>query len=260
MKTIESPLSIPACNERHKTLLTHAELLPKLDELSVWKKEAWEEFSSRVSSPEFPCLFSKRAWSSKSIHLLFCDADEHNGYYQFLHGLIAYTDMINATPVNKRMFSPLVVFFAPDISPSLSGHELGWDILNWTHQHDIYEWPSHVPREPESSEWTYCFNGVELFINMSTNQHHQLKNRNLGSHLNFVVNAREIFDIVANGETKGGRQARERIRSRVKNYNDGLMPTELGFYGDEENLEWRQYQLQETNVLRPSQCPFKSHK
>lgn len=259
MEIIETS-SVPFVpNTQHKVLYTHAELLPKLHTLSNWKREGWEEFSTRISAPEFPCLFSRRAWSAKTIHVLFCEPDRHDGYYQFLRGLIAYTDMVNATPVNKRMFSPLVVFFSPEFSSSLEPHELGWDILNWAHEHDIAQWPRNVPIDPEAAEWTYCFNGVELFINMSSDKHKKLKNRNLGSRFNFVINAREIFDIVANGETKGGRQARERIRNRVKNYNDGIMPTELGFYGEEENLEWRQYQLQEASVKRPSQCPFKSN-
>lgn len=174
--------------------------------------------------------------------------------------MIEYTDMINTTPLSSRVFAPLVVFFSPEIMPSMSAHELGWDILNWAHQNDIDGWPNDIPHEPESPDWTYCFNGVKLFVNMSSNKHHELKSRNLGSRLNFVINAREVFDVVANKDHKGGRQARDKIRKRVEIYNDGIMPTKLGFYGEKENLEWRQYQLQESNLHRPNQCPFKSRK
>ncbi|MCW4446255.1 YqcI/YcgG family protein [Vibrio splendidus] len=189
MEIIKTNPAALAPNEQHKTLYTHAELLQELNQFSNWKKEAWEEFSKRVSAPEFPCLFSRRAWNSKTIQVLFCESDEHNTYYPFLHGLIAYTDMLNSTPVNKRMFSPLVVFFSPDLSLSMAPHKLGWEVLNWTHEHDVAQWPRHIPIDPEASKWTYCFNGVELFINMSSDKHQVLRNRNLGSRLNFVINA-----------------------------------------------------------------------
>ena len=262
MEITEYKPTIINYNNQQNKLFTHNELLTKLHKLSTWKQEAWQEFSSRISSPEFPCLFSKRAWRSKSLRIIFCDknGDSDNAYQDFLNGMIEYTDMIHTTQLNQRVFSPLVAFFSPDLMPSMSSHELGWDILNWTHQNDLDEWPNNIPYDPESPDWTYCFNGVQFFINMSSNNHHELQNRNLGSRLNFIVNAREVFDLVANKDTKGGRQVREKIRKRVGIYNNGVMPTELGFYGEENNLEWQQYQLQENSLRRPNKCPFKSHK
>lgn len=251
-------VSTSLLNKKQSYLYTHTEVESFVSELFAWKQQAWKEFCVKLSAPNFPCLFSKKAWSSKSIHIIFCDKHEDENYSDFLHGLVQYTDYVNATPLNKRLFSPLVVFFSPEFNQNKTQHEAGWEALKWVHSRDIQSWPNTIPYDPESPDWTFCFNNVQLFINISTKDHKILRNRNLGSHLTFVINARENFDAVANGQTKGGRLARERIRERVRKYNDGIVPSELGFYGEEENLEWKQYQLSEEGLTRPSKCPFSS--
>ena len=59
------------------------------------------------------------------------------------------------------------------------------------------------------------------------------------------------------GESQGqGRLLRENIRRRLEKYNNGFVPPELGFYGEESNKEWKQYQLEEEGMRRPDRCPF----
>jgi hypothetical protein len=45
----------------------------------------------------------------------------------------------------------------------------------------------------------------------------------------------------------------------VQHYNDGVMPDTLGFFGEHDNFEWKQYQLQEPGSLNPARCPFHAH-
>ncbi|ECE0486474.1 YqcI/YcgG family protein [Salmonella enterica subsp. enterica] len=235
-------------------LLTHVELEEKLSSLCYWKQKAWRQFSIKMRDTEFPCFFSKSAWNSKSIKFLFCEKHKESEYKDLLHGLIEYSYFINSTEMKKRLFSPLVVFFSPEFNTDKSQHEVGWEALKWIHDRDIQSWPENVPTNPDSVDWSFCFNGVQFFINMSVKDHRILRNRNLGSHLTFVINARENFDAVANGNTTGGRIIRERIRDRVRIYNGGVLPSELGFYG--QDLEWEQYQLAEPGLIKPKQCPF----
>lgn len=82
------------------------------------------------------------------------------------------------------------------------------------------------------------------------------KNRNLCAYIAFVINPRENFDFVASGSKKSGIKGRERIRKRVKDYNNGSIPKELGFFGDEDNRECRQYTLQEEREIFKV-CPFR---
>lgn len=57
---------------------------------------------------------------------------------------------------------------------------------------------------PNNSTWSFCFNEVELFFNISCPHHQIFKNRNLGDFITFIVNPRENFDYVANGNKKQG--------------------------------------------------------
>lgn len=255
MKVIKSSLSV-----ERKTLLTHTEITESVNTLSDWKRKSWLQFSIKMRDADFPCLFSKSAWNAKSIKFIFCDRHEEHNYTDFLNGMVQYSEYIKITPLKKRVFSPLVVFFSPDFYKNKTQHEVGWEALKWVHLHDTYPWPSDIPYEPESAAWTFCFNEIQYFINMSSKDHSILRNRNLGAQLTFVINARENFDAVANGKTKSGRQIREQIRLRVINYNGGVFPSELGFYGEGESLEWKQYQLSERHLVRPLQCPFKNKK
>ncbi|MBR7059390.1 MAG: YqcI/YcgG family protein [Neisseriaceae bacterium] len=47
------------------------------------------------------------------------------------------------------------------------------------------------------------------------------------------------------------------MRKRVSEYNNGIIPSELGFFGDANNLEWKQYTLSEPNTKNLEKCPFK---
>lgn len=136
---------------------------------------------------------------------------------------------------------------------------LAWSVLQQVHELDPQPWPRTLPTDPHDSGWSFCFAGMALFINMNFPAHRQMKSRNLGAHIAFVINPRESFDEVASAATESGRRIRARIRERVRHYNDGVVPDTLGFFGQEDNFEWRQYQLREPGSLNPSRCPFHAH-
>lgn len=64
---------------------------------------------------------------------------------------------------------------------------------------------------------------------------------------------------MADTRSESGRRIRARIRERVHHYNDGVVPDTLGAFGDADNYEWKQYQLQEAGSLNPARCPFHTH-
>jgi uncharacterized protein len=226
-------------------------------QLSRWQRHAVERFAARLGSEDFPCLFGRKAWGNEGLRFVFAECDGAGEYDDVLVGLTDYTSFVKATPLNNRLFSPLILFFEVSRLDCIGLHELGWDVLSWMHAMDPAPWPEAVARDPDHHSWCFCFNGVQLFVNMSTPEHQLLRSRNLGDYLTFVVNPRENFDAVASLQTRSGQLVRENIRRRVSAYNDGAVPAELGFYGDEDNREWRQYQLEEPGLTRPAHCPFR---
>lgn len=168
-----------------------------------------------------------------------------------------YTDFVKRVPVRERIYSPFVVFLERNVFSTLKDeHRYGWSILQMLHERDTSPWPLDIPTETENEKWSFCFNGIPLFINISCPKHKKMKSRNLGEYVVLVINPRANFDEVASINSKGGKGIRETIRERVKTYNEGFEPVTLGVYGEKGNYEWKQYQLEEPGGLELTECPL----
>ncbi|UAW99909.1 YqcI/YcgG family protein [Halopseudomonas nanhaiensis] len=221
-----------------------------------WMLEAMEAFKSILDEAEFPCLFAKKALKQNSIKYLF--VREACLEEDLIEGATQYLSFVKNTELKNRLYSPLVIFFENSSKDDLKAeHDFSWRAIQKLHDHDAFTWPSGVAVSPDSPQFTFCFQGVQLFINISCPSHSQMRSRNLGNLVTFVVNPRENFDHVAGADTVSGLKIRDKIRSRVRQFNKGFFPHSLGFYGDAESLEWRQYQLEEPGGLYASACPLK---
>ena len=59
------------------------------------------------------------------------------------------------------------------------------------------------------------------------------------------------------GDSKIGKHVQKVVRDRLKTYDDVSAHPELGWYGQQENREWKQYFLHDDNNHTTGQCPFK---
>jgi len=223
--------------------------------VAQWMAQAYQQFENILSDKGFPCLFGRRANKSGSCLLLFISRDEERA--QLRDGMQAYVKFIHSTALQKRLFSPLIILFEKNDFSSLAHEQAyAWSLLQQLHDDDPGPWPANASKNPETPEWTYHFDGVSFFINMSFPGHVAMKSRALGQHIVFVVNPRENFDEVASAEDESGRRIRQKIRQRIAEYNDGVVPETLGFFGDRNSLEWKQYQLHESGGLALDRCPL----
>lgn len=220
-----------------------------------WTYKTIQHFKGVLANPDFPCLFGRKAVAAETCHILFARA-EHLAD-DMAKGLADYVVNIRHVPVKQRIGSPLVVFLETASEMTLADQQaLAWKVLRGVHARDPHPWPQAIPIDPDDSGWSFCYGGMPLFINMNFPGHRQMKSRNLGPHITFVINPRENFDEVANADTESGKRIRARIRERVRHYNEGVVPDTLGFFGQDDNYEWKQYQLQEQGSLNPPRCPF----
>ncbi len=220
-----------------------------------WMVRALSCFESSVNNNEFPCLFGKKVIKLKKFFLFFSSISRPMD--DLVSAFNEYTDFVKRVPVRERIYSPFVVFLEKNTFSTLKDeHQYGWSILQMLHDKDKSSWPLDVPKDTENEKWSFCFNGLPLFVNISCPQHKLMKSRNLGDYVVLVINPRENFDEVASLSSKGGRSVRETIRNRIKMYNDGVVPSTLGVYGEKGNYEWRQYQLEEPGGLELKECPL----
>ncbi len=226
---------------------------------SHWTFKTIEHFRAILANPEFPCLFGRKAVGAKTCHIVFARA-EHMAD-DMARGLTEYVRTIEPIPRKQRIGTPLLVFIETVPGGSLDEQQaLAWKVLQGVHARDPQPWPQDVPGDPHDNQWSFCFAGMPLFINMNFPAHRLMKSRNLGDSMVFVINPRESFEEVASAQTESGQRIRARIRERVSHYNDGVVPDSLGYFGEDDNFEWKQYQLQEQGSLNPSRCPFHAHK
>jgi len=149
------------------------------------------------------------------------------------------------------------VFFQPisEINKTSDFEQIFVQSLEYLIEHDSQQWDGKVPQDPDADFWTMCFNGVQIFINVSHPNHKLRRSRNLCDALTFVINPRERFDVFA-PNTKEGYSLREKIRENIDIYDKIPRSPLLGHYLDGD-LEWPQYMLPEDNVSPPLQCPLK---
>lgn len=220
-----------------------------------WRVEAFRNIMTCLEDNAFPCCFGRNACRKNSLRFAFIG--EKKTIVEMVGALTEFTQSIANTELEDRLYSPLLIVFKENEFKKLTDeHDFAWNRIQEMHDHDISPWPKTIPTETDNSEWSFCFGGVELFINVSCPSHTQLKSRNLGRHVVFVINPREHFDVLASHKTPKGRNIREKIRHRVDSYNGGIVPAELGFYGDSDNLEWKQYILNEHDSNSRSRCPL----
>ncbi|AIN59179.1 YqcI/YcgG family protein [Pseudomonas soli] len=223
-----------------------------------WTHKTIEHFKETLANPDFPCLFGRKAVTARTCHIVFARAARLAE--DIAGGLADYIATITPIPLKQRIGNPLLVFLETAADSSLEAQQtLAWDVLREVHARDTLPWPEEIPQDPHDARWSFCFAGMPLFINMSFPAHRLMKSRNLGPHIAFVINPRESFDEVASAGTESGQRIRARIRERVRHYNDGVMPETLGFFGQDDNFEWKQYQLQEPGAPSPPRCPFHTH-
>ena len=231
--------------------LTTSFLLP-------WQQRSFEELSSRLSGrTEFPCPFGQNAFARELVKICFVEDMSVAALDQARCDLIDYVERCEAWNGKINAIEPLLMIFNPENVSAESVadyHALGWQILQYFHDHDDRPWPEGTARDPHAPFWSMAFHGMQLFVNMSNPAHEVRKSRNLGAALTLVINARERFDIVA-GNNDDGRRIRAKIRSRVEVYDGYPHSPQLGSYqaGD---IEWWQYGVIEENSNRTDRCPF----
>ncbi|HCM1846711.1 TPA: YqcI/YcgG family protein [Salmonella enterica subsp. diarizonae serovar 16:z10:e,n,x,z15] len=206
-------------NSLSRTIVTKKEFdyLIKIKDISLLMINSYAEITDKLSDSNSPCLFGRHVWKMETVLFSFISRKRIN------EDLISSLSRLKEyTKIKKEKEQSFV-----------------WEQIQYLHDRDIGEWPDSIPEEPECSEWTFFINKIESFINVNYPGHKEIRSRNLGNNIIFVINPRKYFDVVDNIIIPKGVKTREKICSRVRVYNDDESLLELGFYEDDNNREWR---------------------
>ncbi|WP_275116085.1 YqcI/YcgG family protein [Aliiroseovarius subalbicans] len=223
-----------------------------------WQRATYNDLAERLASPsDFPCTFSQNAFHRELLQFSFIDAPGEKGFRTGMRDLLQYIADCNHWDGRLDSAKPLLMVFsehAASFDTIEQYHEFGWQVLQSWHENDPTPWPSDVSKTPLEPFWSFCFGGLQLFVNMSAPLHTKRRSRNLGRHFTLVINPRERFDLVA-GDTPEGERVRSKIRARSSDYDEVAHSPLLGRYQKGE-LEWVQYSLSEDNSAALNECPF----
>ncbi|MFI6893870.1 YqcI/YcgG family protein [Streptomyces sp. NPDC050256] len=227
------------------------------DGAKEWHRDALSDIEGRLTDARFPCVFSRNAFRKGLLKFIFVEDAEEYSIQLLSEGLKFYVELSRQWDGSLDTTYPLIVLFsfAAVTENSVDGYQdFGWQVLQRLHEIDSTPWPEEVGVDPNSETWSMCFNGMPLFVNMSSPVHEARRSRNLGRNFALVINPRERFDVFA-GATPSGRKVRANIRHRVGRYDGIPHSPQLGSFGSGA-LEWAQYGLPEENVARTDRCSF----
>ncbi len=223
-----------------------------------WRVVAYRELSVRLEREHFPCPFAQKSYQRGSQWFGFIESLEPKHLEHLRMALLDYLHVLHGATGKHRVIMPFAVLVHPEASPPTlaEAHRRSWAALQYLADHDVSDWPSDVPSDPENYLWSFCFGGEQLFVNFSSPAHRERQSRNLGSSVAFIINPRKNFDVVA-GNTPEGDAVRRRVRARIELYDGCVHAKELGTYGQPGNREWRQYAAPEAEAPLPPTCPLR---
>lgn len=226
--------------------------------LEPWELSAFNYFKQMMLDRKhpYPCVPGIQGFLEDSLRFGFAeDPRSLKAAKQFSTLLKKYGQISR----NTGRYASIVVFFntenlAGDTSTQ-SYQEIFWTLLTRLHQLDEKPWPDDISPFPEDPSWEFCFDGEPYFAFCATPAHSERKSRHF-SHFLVALQPRWVFHDIHNG-TSYGRKLKAVIRQRLEDYDERPAHPALKWYGEEDNLEWQQYFLQDDDQT-PSKCPFKA--
>jgi FPC/CPF motif-containing protein YcgG len=224
----------------------------------AWAREAYVTFKERMSDPSFPCTFGIVAQERGTLLYAFARSLQAGADRRHIQSLVReYLDRLKGLSKEESSFTLLVLLIDPRSLPAelKAHHEAVWDLLQFLHEEDTSPWAPEVSTDPDHPLWSFCLAGLPLFVNISSPAHLKRKSRNLGSALTLVIQLREGFDLIA-PDTPTGRRVREMIRDRIAAFDQLPTYSELGYFKDPRNREWKQYGIPDGDQPQMTRCPF----
>jgi FPC/CPF motif-containing protein YcgG len=131
--------------------------------------------------------------------------------------------------------------------------QLFWQQLNGLREKDNQEWPQHIPEDPHSPIWEFCYNGEPYFMYCASPAHKNRKSRHF-DYFMLAITPRWVLQEF-NSSASNAAKIKSHIRNRLSLYDSIDVHPDLNSYGNKDNYEWKQYFLRDDETSL-SKCPF----
>ncbi|MDT0123254.1 YqcI/YcgG family protein [Paenibacillus sp. RRE4] len=238
-------------------LYSAEELKKHIEVIPSWQRESFIQFSNMIADEEntYPCVPGRMGFLSGHLRYGFISDPR---LYTAPQELASILQQYGTVSRETGPYASLVVIC--ETPSDLKEHtdvaqyqSLFWQVLNRTTAYDPLPWPEHISKDPNDASWEFCFNGEPYFCFCATPAHVQRKSRHFPFFM-FAFQPRWVFEAI-NDDTSLGRKMKTLIRKRLTEYDAVPAHPSLMWYGQKDNLEWKQYFLPD-NEQTLSKCPF----
>ncbi|MFM0609410.1 amino acid adenylation domain-containing protein [Paraburkholderia sediminicola] len=218
--------------------------------LPDWLPVSYERLRDDVMDPGYPCFFGTQAEKRGEMFYSWIDGKDISS----LPDTMATFAELATLPEYEK--NNIAIFFEPDAEPLSHDayHDAFWHTLQYLHDHDP-DPKVGQQLDPSHPDWEFSFAGLETFVVCACPSFGARHSRNLGPGMVLLFQPRAVFvDKVTNRAIST--QARSEVRRRLNIWDEVPPHADLGYFGDTDNREWKQYFLPDNDTPNFGACPF----
>lgn len=224
-----------------------------LQSLEDWQLNALNRFQKKMTGKEkpFPCIPATIGFANNQLRYGFADDPGDPASVQQTASILKEFTKHSR---DYGSYTSLIIFYKQKDNLRVEEYEqLFWDQLTGLSEIDEVEWPNGIPKDPHDPLWEFCFHGEKYFMYCATPAHKNRQSRHFDTMM-LAITPRWVLQEFMKKETLASR-IKNQVRKRLLNYDTISIHPDLNSYGNEDNLEWKQYFLRDDDTAI-SKCPF----
>lgn len=222
-----------------------------------WQLDAINKWTAKMTDRgyKFPCIPAVQGYALDHLRYGYVQEAEQD------EATVRLASLLQCFGERSRTFgsyTSLVVFIQTDEQRhSKAGVEyyerLFWSLLSRVTEMDRKPWPDHLPSDPSEHLWEYCYDSEPYFVYCGTPAHTLRRSRSF-PYMVLAFTPRWVLENF-NASPLQAEKTKQMIRKRLYEYDPVPPHPDLKLYGAEDNYEWKQYYLRDSDDSL-SACPF----
>lgn len=147
---------------------------------NTWQRAAYEDYVRILLDKQriFPCIYATKGYNGDEQRFVFADSDDlstSKNIRALAQALSSYLPKSRALGPNTSLV--LLCKLNPTPRAIEEYHSEFWKLLDGVAQLDNVPWPSHIPKDVDTDNWCFCYNGQPFFSVVQTPAHQVRQSR-----------------------------------------------------------------------------------